>query len=320
MSTVLASAADARYGKWLVNLVGSVQRRSPLFDALVVYDLGLTPFQRFLLEHARGVDVRAVPAFVPHWRQGFTWKPWIWTHLEADTIVWLDAGTTVLRPLEEMLQQTRDRGYFVVSQGVRAGDSTPRDYYDMYGLAPTFADRISIAAGILAFRPQSDFYTSVVKPTFDDVVVGRSLGFSPTEAAKLNRGLGEVENLMIRDCPQFRWDQTLFTIHFYRSMPDGFVNDLYKFAGFRSPRDHAEQVIWSHRRRGDYRFLPRVRYAARAASAVGLAWGASVFARHWALSHRWALRPGLYATLGRRLITTGQLRSRRSDRSRSSPT
>lgn len=319
MSTVLASAADARYGKWLVNLVGSVQRRSDLFDSIVVYDLGLTPFQRWLLEHARGVDVRTVPPFAPHWRQGRTWKTWIWTHVDADTVVWLDAGVTVLRPLTDFLAQTQERGYFVVSQGVHAGACTPSDYYELYDLPAGFADRMSVASGILAFRRASAFYADVIQPTFADALLGRSLGFSKAELPRLNRGLDRLDEAIVRDCLLFRHEQTLLTIHLYRSTPDPHVNDLYKYGGFRSPHDHPEQVIWSHRRSGDYRFLPRVRYEPRAA-AVGLAWGTGVYLRRLVRAHAWLLRPGLYATLIRRALTTGRLRSRRPGRRPSPPT
>ncbi len=310
MNTAIASAADARYGKWLLNLVGSVERRSPIFDRFIVYDLGLTPFQRRLLERIRGVEVRTVPEFVPHWRQGRTWKTWIWAHLDADAVVWLDAGVTVLRPLTDFVQQSYERGYFVVSQGVSIGSSTPSDYYALYGLSPDFSDRVSIAAGILAFRRDSSFYTDVVRPTFDDAALGRNLGFSEAEVDKLNWGLDKLDQLIVRDCPLFRHEQTLLNIHFYRSTSDPYVNDLYKYGGFRSPHDHPEQVIWSHRRSGDYRFLPRVPYEPRIAP-VGIAWGTGVYLRGRARHYRWLLRPAVWAHLARRLLATGRLRSPR---------
>jgi hypothetical protein len=50
-------------------------------DRIVAYDLGLASFQRRLLEATLDVEVREVPLFVPHWRQGWTRKTWIWTHL-----------------------------------------------------------------------------------------------------------------------------------------------------------------------------------------------------------------------------------------------
>jgi hypothetical protein len=308
--SVLVSAADARYGKWLLNLVGSVQRRSDLFDAIVVYDLGLSRFQRRLLEGARGVQVREVPPFVPHWRGGRTWKTWIWTHTDAETIVWLDAGITVLRPLTDFLDGVARRGYFVVSTGVANGPSTPSDYYSLYGLTPDFANEIAVTAGILAFSRSSSFYSDVIEPSFQDAILGRNLGFSPHEVSRLNWGLDELEQVVVRDCEIFRHEQTVLNIHFYRSTPHPHVSDLFEYGGFRTPHDHPNQAIWNHRRRGDYRFLPRVRYQPLSA-LVGIPWGTAVCARHLTVQYRWLLRPSFHASVGRRLLAATGLRPRR---------
>src|SRR5207249_4395323 len=96
-----------------------------------------------------------------------TWKIWIWTHLEAETIVWLDAGVTVLRPLTDFLEHAADSGYFVVSTGVEAGLSTPSEYYAIYGLADDFGANVSVTSGILAFSRASTFFREVVEPTFE---------------------------------------------------------------------------------------------------------------------------------------------------------
>jgi hypothetical protein len=319
VTTALASAADARYGNWLLNLLASVRRRSDIFDRLVAYDLGLTHFQRRLLDGMPGVEVRTVPPFSPQWRQGRTWKTWIWTHLEADTVVWLDAGITVLRPLSDFLDQAADRGYFVVSQGHLAGDSIPSDFYELYDLPPDFGEHVSIASGILAFRRDAPFYARVIVPTYEDALAGRSLGFSAGEVENLNRGLDTLDHVIVRDCPLFRHEQTLLTIHFYRSTTRPYVNDVYKYGGWMSPHDHPEQVIWSHRRRGDFRFLLRAPYQARTA-LVGLPWGAVTYLRAYAQRQRRFLRPAVYAHLARRVLSTSRHRSRRLVARRFPPT
>ena len=302
MTTAVVSAADARFGRWLLNLVGSVKRRSDMFDQVIAYDLGLTPFQRRLLDGVRGIDVREVPPFVPHWQQGRTWKTWIWTHVEADVVVWLDAGITVLRPLDDFLQQIEERGYFVVSQSVPNRDCIPSDYYGLYDLPHSFDDEPTIAAGILGFATGSEFYRRVVVPTFDDASDGRSLGFSASEVEKLNRGIDRMADPIVRDCTLFRHEQTLLSIHFYSSTEHPVVNDVYKYGGWLSPRDHPEQVIWSHRRRGDYRFLPRVPYRLPMA-LVGIPWGIAVYLRMLFLNNRWILRPSFHARVARRLAS-----------------
>jgi len=303
MTTVLASAADQRYGYWLLNLLGSVKKNSDLFDSVVVHDLGLSHRQRRLLDAVRGVEVRTVPPFVPHWALGRTWKPWIWTHLDADEIFWLDAGISVLRPMTDALEQIRERGYFVVSQGLPNRPSIPSDYYELYGVGENVADRMSVAAGILGFAKPGRFYDEVIVPTFEDVVAGRSLGFSPAEAVKLNQGLDRMDEPILRDCPLFRHEQTVLNLRLYTTIADPTVNDLDEWGGWQSPHDHPRQAIWSHRRRGDFRFLPHLRFGPPLWFA-GNAWGLLFRWRWWVATHSWLFRPGTYLNKARKLAAS----------------
>jgi hypothetical protein len=256
MSTVLATAADERYGYQLVNLLGSVRANSDIFDEIVAFDLGLDAGQRRLLEDVPGITIATVPPFVPHWRQGRTWKTWIWTHVEADRLFWLDAGTTVLRSLDPALHLVDERGYFVVSQGHPIGDSIPSDYYELFGFPRELAKRDTIAAGILAFRTGSDFYERVIVPAHEDAIRGFSLGFSRSELAR-NAGLDHAAMPTLRDCARFRHEQTLLNLHFYLGIDQPVLADLDEYAGWRSAHDHPRQVIWSHRRTGDLPFVSR---------------------------------------------------------------
>lgn len=307
MTTVLATGADERYGYWLLNLLGSIRRNSPIFDAVVAYDLGLGRGQRRLLDAVRGVEVRTVPPFVAHWALGRTWKPWIWTHLEADEVVWLDAGTTVLRSLDGALAQIRERGYFVVSQGLPNGPSIPSDYYALYGAGPELAETLSVAAGIIGFAKPSRFYDEVVVPTFEDAVAGRTVGFSSGEVEKLNRGLDRTDEPVIRDCPLFRHEQTVLNLRLYTSIPEPVVNDLDRWAGWQSPRDHPEQVIWSHRRRGDLRYLPWLAFGPPLWVA-GNAWGLFLRWRWWKRNHSWLFDPRSYVARARRVAAAAARR------------
>jgi hypothetical protein len=141
----------------------------------------------------------------------------------------------------------------------------------------------------------------VIVPSFDDAVLGRSLGFSAAEVPKLNKGLDYMPDLIVRDCPLFRYDQTILGINFYKSIEHPHVNDLYKYGGWRSTKEHPEQVIWSHRRRGDFRFLPWVPYRLSTA-LVGVPWGLAVYLRMLFLNYRWLLRPSVHAHVARRLV------------------
>jgi hypothetical protein len=299
MTTVLASAADRRYGYWLLNLLGSVKKNSDVFDSVVVFDLGLSPFQRRLVDAVRGVEVRTVPPFVPHWAQCYTWKPWIWTHLEGDELVWLDAGVSVLRPLDEPLRQIRERGYFLVSQGHPLEWIVPTDYYELYGLAAEIGSEPSVAAGIMGFARASKFYTDVVVPTYQDAIAGRNLGFSQGESS-LGFGLSSGAGDVARDCRHFRHDQTLLNLRLRSALTDPHVNDLDEFGGWKGPRDHPQQVVWNHRRRGDFRFLHAAPFKP-SLLPLAKAWAVSFRWRWWAKNHGWLFRPSTYAQKGRRV-------------------
>jgi hypothetical protein len=299
--TVLASAADARYGFHLLSMLGSVQRTSDCFDSIVVYDLGLSPQQRRLADAIRGVEVREMPHFAPHWSKGFTWKPWIWTHLEADRVFYLDAGAMVLRSLAPVLRQIDELGYWVVSQGHEASALFPSSWYELYGLDAALAERHAVAAGIIGFRTEGRFWDEVVVPTYEDCLAGRSLGFSAHEVDRLNFGIGHEEHPALNDARVFRWDQSVLNANLLRSFPDAVVAGLDEFAGFRSPHDHPRQVIWSHRRAGDYRYLASARYRgpARAeASALALRLRAGI----WVRRRRHLLRPAPYVRKARTLL------------------
>ena len=293
MSTVFASAADARYGYHLVNLLASVRANSDVFDRIVVHDLGLTPHQRELVERLPGIELRTVPPFAPHWAQGFTWKPWIWTHLDADRIFYLDAGATVLRSLAPALEQIDERGYFLVSQGNELRDLVPSDYYELYDLDTAFTNRPYVAAGIIGFRTSGPFWKRVVLPTYEDCLAGRSLGFSADDTVRRNHGLAREESPPIHDCLNFRWDQTVLNIHLAKELPDAFVNDIDEYAGVRSPREHPHQVIWAHRARGDLRYLKRAPYAGPGALRARL-FGLRFQVRWWFKLHEKYLQRSTY--------------------------
>jgi hypothetical protein len=298
--TVLVSGADARYGDWLLNLVGSLAKNDRLRDHVVLYDLGLTPFQRRLASSIRGIELRSIPTFAPNWQAGRTWKTWIWTHVDADAVIWLDAGLSVLRPLDELRRAIERDGYFAVSQGHPNRNAIPRDWAVEHGLTDVQLDQVQIAAGILGFRRDDAFYERVIVPTHEDCLRGLSLGFSPGEES-LARGLDAHSPFVVRDCPHFRWDQSVLNLHFVRNVEQPVIHDLDRYAGWRSREDDPQQVIWSHRRRGDFAYLASVPYDARSA-VLGNAWGLAYRWRWWARNHSWLFRPATYARKAKRVV------------------
>ncbi len=291
--SVFASAADATYGYHLLNLIGSVQHNSNVFEHMVAFDLGMTARQRSLIAAADGVELRRVPAFAPHWSRAFTWKPWAWVHAGGEVVFWIDAGATVLRSLRPALAEIRERGYFLVSQGNRLRDLVPTSYAREYGISADALSQPYVAAGVIGFSPGSRFFDEVIVPTYEDCLRGRNLGFSPGDVTAKNVGLNRGPVDVVHDCTHFRWDQSILNIHVARAWPDAHVADLDEYGGWRSPRDHPNQVIWHHRRPANLRYLNRVRFTGLARVA-GPVLGTYYRARWWLELRRRFARPATY--------------------------
>jgi len=298
MNAVLATAADSAYGYHALNLIGSVKANSDIFERIEVFDLGLSDHQRTLLESVPGVWLRPVQPFVPHWAKCFTWKPWAWTRVDAECVMWIDAGATVLRSLSAVMEQVDELGYFLVSQGGELRHIVPPNYLSLYGLPNDATSQPYVCAGIIGFRPDSYFFQRVITPTYEDCVAGRNLGFSPDELGSKNRGITFMESPPLHDCPQFRWDQTMLNIHVVLEWPGAVIAGIDEYGGWRSPHDHPRQVIWHHRRRADLRYLTRIPYRGAGASRRR-AWGGWWRLRWWLVVNKRFVQPRTYVLKAR---------------------
>ena len=126
------------------------------------------------------------------------------------------------------------------------------------------------------------------------------MGVSASEAALHSFSLAPGREVVLRDCAQFRHDQTILNVRLFTSLPDAEVAELDGFGGWRSPHDHPRQVIWNHRKRGDLRYLPRVPYTFPTV-VYGTPVGIVLRVREWLRAHRWLFRASTYAGGRRRL-------------------
>ena len=128
----ICTAANAGYFDRLLNFIGSLHQIN--FDeltVLAVYDLGLTEEQKIHLRSIEKVEIREIrkvhpdiltpfhvygDKFVPGW---YAWKPVaIKQELELyPTVLWLDAGSTVLKTLVPLFKHIEQNGYFLVTIG-----------------------------------------------------------------------------------------------------------------------------------------------------------------------------------------------------------
>lgn len=263
-SLALATACDKRYFLTALNLIGSVQANSNLFETIYVADLGLKDWQKKVFHSIKGVQVLAIEPFAPHWQKCWSWKPWVWNAINAAHILYLDAGIEVLTSLEEVYSFVQKDGYFLVSQNAPGGDHVlksiiPSDYYKKFNLDKKFGLQDVVGAGILGFKKDSDFFRKVIQPELKFAKKGYCLGWSQTEVYR-NKGIDYMENPPVRDCEVFRHDQTVLNALIYSGLPKPNIHPLKKYANYKSSTDYPGQLLWHHRRQSDLPWISHIQF------------------------------------------------------------
>lgn len=126
------TAADEKHYPLLINLIGSIHKHN-YYDTVEirVYDLGLTEVQKQELANINNVNVYNIELVNPdilnyittgvnrQVRGLFSWKP----VLIKDTLdkyeyaLYLDAGTTILKPLNQLFKHIKQNGYLLFDCG-----------------------------------------------------------------------------------------------------------------------------------------------------------------------------------------------------------
>lgn len=134
MPLYFCTAANSNYYQHLLNLIGSIHKVNyNTLGHIAVFDLGLTPTQKAELLRIDKLSIHEVEKThpdilkifvkdniyhrtVPGW---YAWKPVVLKQsLEMfPYVVWLDAGTTVLRPLDDLFAHIVEYGYFLATIG-----------------------------------------------------------------------------------------------------------------------------------------------------------------------------------------------------------
>lgn len=136
------TAADSKYFFHLLNLIGSIHRVN--YDELgeiAVFDLGMTQEQcavlqtieKVVLYEVEKVHTDIIKPFltvstgrkiVPGW---YAWKPVVIKQAleKFPYVLWIDAGTTVLRPLNIFFQHIQQNGYFLATIGMSGTKCSP---------------------------------------------------------------------------------------------------------------------------------------------------------------------------------------------------
>jgi len=122
------TASDAGYFDCLKNLIGGIHKYN--FDQLgeiLVFDLGLSESQREWLSHVDKLKIYEIERLHPDTLKPFNTRVWgkpvpgwyAWKAIAIkqaldiyDQILWIDAGTTVYKPLDDLFEYITYTGYF----------------------------------------------------------------------------------------------------------------------------------------------------------------------------------------------------------------
>lgn len=126
------TAADSNYYYRLLNLVGSIHKVNfKQLGEIAVFDLGLTQEQRVSLKKIKKLTLHRIEKVhpdilkrfpimfnrtVPGW---YAWKIVAVKHAleKFPYVLWIDAGTTVVRPLDALFEHIKEHGYFLCTVG-----------------------------------------------------------------------------------------------------------------------------------------------------------------------------------------------------------
>jgi len=223
---LILSAASEGFGPSLLALLGSTHLNWPAHPPFRVYDLGMEAKTLEILE-ANRVEVVKVPPFCPHWRKHFTWKIWCLNDAPAAQILWMDAGITVMEPLDEIFSAIESLGYFLVPNyhllDSEASDAACRGC----GVEASFRNgKPTLAGGLLGFQKDGEMR---------DILQEALAVAMEEEAIKATK-------------PTHRHDQAILSLLMYKYLQSIVLADAQIYLGYKSPEQVAGQKIWVHRR------------------------------------------------------------------------
>lgn len=127
------TAADSRYYPNLLNLIGSIHNLSfNNLGEIAVFDLGLSQEQIEHLNKIEKVSIYKIELAHPDLLKQFKasnngkmvagWYAWKFVILKQALdlfpyVIWLDSGTTVLKPLDNLFKYIQQTGYFLCTMG-----------------------------------------------------------------------------------------------------------------------------------------------------------------------------------------------------------
>lgn len=244
LSRAIITSSSDKFFPSLLNFLGSIKTKYPEHPPIYIYDLGLSSLFKKELSRIEHVSIVTLPEFESFWRSCYTWKTYILNQPLADLNFYIDAGTEVLKPLDDIFNKIEKNGYALISQGpeVSMRDITPTDYVETFDLDPTLLNNEIIAAGIFGFSRHSALIQNITRKLYSVGQNGLCLGFSKNEQWK---NKGKNKNLFVRHCDKFRHDTTMLSILVWKYITNPIIEPIEHFDGKKS--GNPDQYLWSIR-------------------------------------------------------------------------
>lgn len=244
LDRALYTACSNKFFPSVLNLLGSLRVNYPHHPPVFIYDLGLAHSFRRELSCIPGVTLVPMPHFSPFWRSCYTWKPYIFAHPLARLNFYMDAGSQVLRPLDEIFSIIEREGYICVQQDVPLYEIAPQEYRYLFSISESLYDQPTMTAGLFGFAAGTTIVQSV-NELFLAAQVGLCLGHSAGEPWK-NRGPNKTK--FVRSCRIFRFDTSVFNLILRKNFGSELIlHSGQKYGGYLTPHDHPQQLIWNFR-------------------------------------------------------------------------
>ncbi len=242
MEKAILTSCSNKFFPTVITLIASIKTVYPEHPTIVVYDLGILPLFRMELEMIKNVKVVTVPAFCPHWKACYTWKPWIFVNPPARLNLYLDSGIQILKKLDSVFDLIEKDDYFAVGQNTSLASISPSEFRSIIKIDEKFYKETYVTAGLFGFKTDSKI-TPTLKDIYEASVAGLCLGFSPVESW---RNKGKNKSVFVRDCPLFRFDTTVMSLLMRRDLGD-FKMQPWKTYETGELLNDGSQIMWNAR-------------------------------------------------------------------------
>lgn len=115
---VVVTGADSKYFGSLINLIGSIHRKSNPLPLIIIFDLGLSFFEKFFLKNNKNIVIKKVPKLFDHSSdiKNFAWKiiaihETLKTMTNGSSLLWLDSGIELCDSVHTLFDAIECDGY-----------------------------------------------------------------------------------------------------------------------------------------------------------------------------------------------------------------